>query len=89
MDQLILEHLPVPQSTRQQIAKAIEMKYAWQYDHSTANVPQSIRNQVPSKLLKDGKLQLFKGEHGYLYEISPNGEWGMAAFVIKSQMIHG
>lgn len=60
MDQLILEHLPIPPSTRQQIKKAIERKHGWQYDHSADYVPHSIRNRVPSKLLKDGKLHHLK-----------------------------
>lgn len=55
MDQLILEHLPFPKHTPTD-KKAIERKHDWQYDHSADHVPHSIRNRVPSKLLKDGKL---------------------------------
>lgn len=90
MGDLLFEQFPpTPRGTEGQAKKAIVMKCTWMYDDSANYIPLTIRNRIPDHLKRDGKLCVNKGAEGFLYDLSPNGEWGIAIFLHKSIIIHG
>lgn len=90
MVDFLFEQFPsTPPGTGSQPKNAVVMTQTWVYDDSLSYIPPSIRNRIPEYMKTDGRLHLAIGTEGFVYEISPDGQWGIVLFIVKCAIIHG
>ncbi|KAH7169130.1 hypothetical protein DER46DRAFT_573045 [Fusarium sp. MPI-SDFR-AT-0072] len=70
IDQLLLASipdLPWPKGNYTKTLQAVVLTRDWKYDDTTNNVPNVLKGRMPTRLLVNGRLPLFKNEPGYLF----------------------
>ncbi|KAF5247358.1 hypothetical protein FANTH_6449 [Fusarium anthophilum] len=71
-----------------QTPQAITLRGNYAYDDTANHVPPSLQRRIPVAMKKEGKLQLYKNEEGFLYAKSPTGGWGLTFFVRNGVHLH-
>ncbi|KAH7478830.1 Meiotic activator RIM4 [Fusarium oxysporum f. sp. albedinis] len=87
IDQLLLAsipNLPWPDGNYTKTLQAVVLTRDWKYDDTTHNVPNVIKGRMPTRLLVNGRLPLFKNEPGYLFY---EGRETAMVMVVKGTMV--
>ncbi|KAI7761521.1 hypothetical protein LZL87_002336 [Fusarium oxysporum] len=70
IDQLLLASildLPWPKGNYTKTLQAVVLTQDWKYNDTTNNIPNVLKGQMPTRLLVNGRLPLFKNKPGYLF----------------------